>query len=129
MDSGGTDGDFLLAGCQSIAEGVLSGAVEKLTDRLENIEQYPFFLDPRVHYGMSKEEVTAVLGEPESSSDPENNEELSVAVAMYTYSWTIGGKEASLDLLFIGDNFCQGSLSLLCAPGREPPRWRTPMGR
>ena len=55
---------LLLTGCQSIAEGLMSGVAGALSDKLDNMEPYPFYLDGRVQYGMSAAEVQAVRRYP-----------------------------------------------------------------
>ncbi len=105
---------LLLTGCQSIAEGLMSGVAGALSDKLDNMEPYPFYLDGRVQYGMSAAEVQAVLGAPVSSADLTEDEEFSMPVAMLDYDWTIAGKKATLQLMFIGDNLCEGELTIPC---------------
>lgn len=105
---------LLLTGCQSIAEGLMSGVAGALSSKLDNMEPYPFYLDGRIQYGMSAAEVQAVLGTPVSSADLTENEEFSMPVAMLDYDWTIAGKEATLQLMFIGDNLCEGKLTIPC---------------
>lgn len=105
---------LLLTGCQSIAEGIFSGAAEMLANKLDTMEPYPLYLDQRIQYGMAMEEVVAVLGEPKSSSDLSNNEEFSAPVTLCTYDWVIGEKAAILKLMFIGDNLCEGELTIPC---------------
>ncbi len=105
---------LLLTGCQSIMEGLVSGAAEALANKLDNMEPYPLYLDQRIQYGMSMEEVETVLGQPLSSTDMTNDEEFSMPVAMHTYDWTLEGKAATLKLMFIGDNLCEAELTIPC---------------
>jgi len=105
---------LLLTGCQSIAEGLMSGVTGALSDKLDNMEPYPFYLDGRIQYGMSAAEVQAVLGAPVSSVDLTENEEFSMPVAMLDYDWTFAEKESTLEFMFIGDNLCYSTLSIPC---------------
>lgn len=105
---------LLLTGCQSIAEGLMSGVAGALSDKLDNMEPYPFYLDGRIQYGMSAAEVQAVLGTPVSSADLTENEEFSMPVAMLDYDWTFAEKESTLEFMFIGDNLCFSTLSIPC---------------
>lgn len=105
---------LLLTGCQSIAEGLMSGAANLVSAKLDGMKPYPFCLDEQIQYGMSAAEVQAVLGAPVSNMNLTENEEFSMPAAILEYNWTFAEKESTLEFMFIGDNLCFSTLSIPC---------------
>ncbi len=102
----------LLTGCQSIMEGLVSGAAEVMDNKLDNMEPYLFCLDQRITFGMTMTEVEALMGTPQDTR--EENAGIGLWLNQYTYSWTYGEHEGTMMLMFLQNILYSVDVTVFC---------------